>query len=69
MDTKVCTKCRQSLPLEEFTRSRRIKSGRIARCKKCVNATRLKKRRYDPSRHDANSYASITMMDLTGKDY
>jgi hypothetical protein len=33
---KVCTKCRQDLPLDSFSKDANTPSGRRARCKKCV---------------------------------
>lgn len=35
-NTKTCTQCRASKPLDEFHRDARLKTGRISRCKPCV---------------------------------
>ncbi|MGV0796226.1 hypothetical protein ABQF26_04630 [Mycolicibacterium elephantis] len=51
---KVCTKCRQLVPLERFHRDSRVPDGRTSHCKRCVRAhkaarpdvTRAAKARY-----------------------
>ena len=37
MEGKICTKCGEWKPLDEFKIDKRIKSGRVAQCKKCEN--------------------------------
>jgi hypothetical protein len=36
METKVCTKCSEAKPLEEFRRDKKTQSGRTQRCKPCL---------------------------------
>jgi len=42
MDEKLCTKCTQILPLDNFHRAKHTKSGRVAYCKKCMRAYKIK---------------------------
>lgn len=37
MNTKICSKCGDSKPLEQFSRASKEKSGRKSRCKTCVS--------------------------------
>lgn len=37
METKVCSRCGQEKPLEEFIKNAKIKSGYGSKCKKCHN--------------------------------
>lgn len=41
-DTKVCTKCKQRLPITNFVRDNSRTDGRYAQCKACVSAYRRK---------------------------
>lgn len=43
-DTKICTKCGESKPLDAFSRNRGKRDGRTNHCKTCANADR--RRRY-----------------------
>lgn len=40
MDTKQCTKCGETKPLDQFHRDKKKLDGRYARCKTCKNASR-----------------------------
>jgi len=35
MESKICSKCKETKPLDEFHKDSRLKSGRAGRCKKC----------------------------------
>lgn len=37
LDEKICTKCGIEQPLKNFSRTKRIKSGRCSKCKTCVS--------------------------------
>jgi hypothetical protein len=41
MDSKLCIKCQQWLPLSNFYREARVKSGVTARCKVCMKSDAL----------------------------
>ena len=49
METKVCSVCKQDLPLEDFHRSKSSRDGRGYRCAKCDYSAQkeYKKRRYE----------------------
>ena len=32
---KICTKCKEEKPLEQFNNHKRVKGGKVARCKLC----------------------------------
>jgi hypothetical protein len=38
METKICKKCGKTLPLEEFSKAKGTKDGRLGTCKKCHGA-------------------------------
>ena len=38
MESKRCTKCGETKPLDEYHRDKRSKDGRVPRCKACVKA-------------------------------
>lgn len=40
---KTCRKCRQGKPLSEFGKDRRLRGGRRAQCKACINETRQRR--------------------------
>jgi hypothetical protein len=39
LETKVCSKCKESKPLSEYHRNKSIKSGYSCQCKKCFSVT------------------------------
>lgn len=52
METKTCTKCRETKPLGEFHRKAASKDGRQAHCRECDNATRRARRAKYAARAD-----------------
>lgn len=54
---KTCTKCGETKPLDAFSRDRRRKDGRLARCKPCRHADHAASRKvygYDKARYWKN---------------
>ena len=58
METKCCTKCGETKPLDEFHRDKRSKDGRVTRCKSCVKAYQAEWReRSEVQAHAAEWYS------------
>ena len=50
MDTKICSKCKQELPIDQFSFRNKAKGTRRAECKACHNA--YMKQRYQEKREE-----------------
>ncbi len=50
MQTRICSKCEESKPIEEFHKDTKGKDGRAARCKTCKNGSRNFKTVETPSK-------------------
>lgn len=60
--TKVCSKCNQRLPVDDFHRRRKSPDGRQAACKPCNRAARMKSYRARP--HKQVDYTATRLMRL-----
>ena len=61
MDTKICTNCMQSKPLEDFTKAAGYKDGRKNWCKPCANVRNQDWRHSNPEKARAiNNRAAST---------
>jgi hypothetical protein len=61
-DSKTCSKCGQTLPVEQFQRATRQRDGRLPHCKACCKQYYHKIRKPHPP-------ASITQCEHCGKDF
>lgn len=46
--TKTCTRCKQAKPTDQFAIDKRLKNGRVSRCKACVVELHRERRKADP---------------------
>jgi len=54
MDTKICTKCKLEIPIEDFGNSKKSSDGKSSWCKNCLNAKSRKSKMNNPIRARAN---------------
>jgi hypothetical protein len=52
-DRKICSACRNDLPLNAFNKNRAFKDGLANQCRDCLNESRRKWREAHPDRHKA----------------
>ena len=60
-DHKTCAKCQKTLPMHEFHRNNREKSGCVSRCKKCISDD--KKKIYRMNKPNGGAFVSDSRCD------
>lgn len=64
METKICSKCGQEKPIDEFVKNHKVKSGRGAHCKMCHNTYYNRKIVKDAPKVDDNVIKECEMFNL-----
>lgn len=66
METKICSKCGEEKPIDQFAFRNKAKGTRRAECKKCINERQ--KARYHSQKNQLNEYKKLLKCEKCGEN-